>query len=156
MPGAGLGRNSASAPKSKAKQVAELAISSSLTSTPSPGAVEIPNTIEPKTHEASVVHRLSVPSHEALSQSIQRDGQLRAASVQALSEDKFHVGALDSACNRTCCGPVWMDSYMAKLAQLAPPHVVDLVFTADEQERFKFGNGGLVTSSKRFRGQHVF
>ena len=86
-----------------------------------------------------------------MKQSIQRDGQLRAASAQALSGDKFHVGALDSACSRTCCGPVWMDSYMAKLAQLAPPHVVDLVFTAEEQERFKFGNGGLVTSSKRFR-----
>jgi hypothetical protein len=44
-----------------------------------------------------------------------------------------------------------MDSYMAKLAQLAPPHLVDLVSTVDEQERFKFGNGGLVTSSNRFR-----
>jgi len=40
---------------------------------------------------------------------------------------------------------------MAKLAQLAPPHLVDLVSTVDEQERFKFGNGGLVTSSNRFR-----
>ena len=55
MPGAGLGRKSASAPKAKAKQL----------------------------------RLASVPLHETLSQSTQRDGQLRAASAQALSEDKL-------------------------------------------------------------------
>ena len=130
MPGAGMGRKSAGGPKAKAKQVriaealnSELAISSSLTSTPSPGAVETNLTSETKTYEASVVHRLSVPLHEALSQSTQRDDQLRNSSAQALSEDKFHVGALDSACNRTCCGPVWMESYISKLAKSFLPHM---------------------------------
>jgi len=110
-----------------------------------------------KTHEASVAHRLSTPLHAAPSQNTQR-GDVNVTSAQALSEDKFHVGALDSACNRTCCGPVWMDSYLTSTQRM---HL--LVFNSslvssveEEEERFKFGNCGLVTSAKCWRYQHVF
>ena len=74
-----------------------------------------------------------------------------STSAQALSDDKQLVGALDSACNRTCAGPSWLDGYVRKLQQVAPLWVLELVDSSDEQENFRFGNGGLVTSSKRWR-----
>ena len=96
-------------------------------------------------------HRLSTPLHEAPSQNTQR-GDVNVTSAQALSEDKFHAGALDSACNRTCCGPVWMDSYLTSSQRM---HTLvfnsSLVSSVEEEERFKFGNGGLVTSAKCWR-----
>lgn len=97
-----------------------------------------------------MTHRLSAPLHEALSQSTQR-GDAVSAVPQVLNDDKYHVGALDSACNRTCCGPLWMDSYVAHLSQHAPAEISFLVSTVDEEGRCKFGNGGLVASSKRWR-----
>ena len=152
MPGAGLGRKGATNVRPKAKQVrlAEAltvnadgtTTSTSISTTPSVDGILKP-------HETSVVHRLSTPLHEALIQNNQRDSD--SSAVQVLSEDKFHVGALDSACNRTCCGPIWMDSYVAALSKNAPPSITALVSSVEETERFKFGNGGLVTSSKRWR-----
>ena len=71
--------------------------------------------------------------------------------AQALSDDKRQVGALDSTCNRTCCGNLWMDAYIAELRRSAPSCFIDLISTVDEQERFRFGNGGTVTSAQRWR-----
>ena len=139
LPGAGLGRKGGNSARPEAKQVllAEaLAVNADGTTT----SVDVGL----KPHETSAVHRLAIPLHEALLQNTQRDGENLAA--QALSEDKFHVGALDSACNRTCCGPQWMESYVA-----APPAISSLISTVEETERFKFGNGDLVTSAKRWR-----
>ena len=152
MPGAGLGRKGATSVRPKAKQVrlAEaLTVNAdgSTTSTPISTTPSVDGILKP--HETSVVHRLSTPLHEALIQNNQRDSD--ASTVQVLSEDKFHVGALDSACNRTCCGPIWMDSYVAALSKNAPTSITALVSSVEETERFKFGNGGLVTSSKRWR-----
>ena len=146
-------------PRPKAKQVRLAEALNTEFTTPSPvssahASSTVPSAAgvasEPMHHEASVVHRLSVPLHEALSQPTQRD-DLMQCPPQGLAEDKYSVGALDSACNRTCCGPAWMDTYLKKLSEPGSPGIASLVSTVDEQERFKFGNGGLVASTKRIR-----
>jgi len=67
-----------------------------------------------------------------------------------LSPDKELVGALDSACNRTCAGPEWLRGYLLALQQ-APNHVKDLVQMQVESENFRFGNNGVVPSLQRWR-----
>ena len=108
-----------------------------------------------KVHEASMVHRLdSVPLHEALSQSTQAGGRGSEPIdelAQESNEGVLMVGALDSASNRTCCGTQWLGSHLRQIHRLAPSTVSSLVESEDEQERFKFGNGGVLTSSKRWR-----
>ena len=44
-----------------------------------------------------------------------------------------------------------MDAYIAELRRSAPSCFIDLISTVDEQERFRFGNGGTVTSAQRWR-----
>ena len=45
-----------------------------------------------------------------------------------------------------------LDGYVfEKLSEPGSPGIASLVSTVDEQERFKFGNGGLVASTKRIR-----
>lgn len=153
----GLGNKAGGMPRPKAKQVRLAEALNTEFATPSPvSSAHASSTIpsaggvasEPMHHEASIVHRLSVPLHEALSQPTQRDDLMQCPS-QGLAEDKYSVGALDSACNRTCCGPAWMDTYLKKLSDPGRPGIASLASTVDEQERFKFGNGGLVASTKR-------
>lgn len=69
---------------------------------------------------------------------------------QSLSEDKVNQAAVDSACNRSCAGQQWVDIFLESL-NLAPGHVRDLVSRVPEAERFKFGNGGTLTSKERIR-----
>ncbi|CAK9097696.1 Fucoxanthin-chlorophyll a-c binding protein F [Durusdinium trenchii] len=57
-----------------------------------------------------------------------------------LSADKMLVGALDSACNRTCTGTEWLNNYLRCLRD-APEEVRGLVKSHKEYETFKFGNG---------------
>ena len=113
-------------PRPKAKQVRLAEVLNTEFTTPSPvSSAHASSTVpsaggvasEPMHHEASVVHRLSVPLHEALSQPTQRD-DLMQCPPQGLAEDKYSVGALDSACNRTCCGPAWMDTYLKSCQSL--------------------------------------
>ena len=151
MPGAGLGRKGGAVGRPKAKQVRLAEALEIETAAPSVGhGTSDDVNIAGKSHEAAVVHRLSTPLHEALEQSNQR-ADLSLRSAQVLSNDKLQVGALDSACNRTCCGECWMDSYLNDLRSSAPFMFSSLVCSVDEQERFRFGNGGTVTSSKRWR-----
>ena len=70
--------------------------------------------------------------------------------VPGLSRDKVLMGALDSACNRTCAGEVWIQHFLLTL-QHAPPEVQAIVATAEENELFRFGNGGTQRSSVRYR-----
>ena len=63
------------------------------------------------------------------------------------SADKAVVGALDSACNRTCAGEPWI----VELLREAPIEVQALVTTEPETEQFKFGNGGILPSTLRWR-----
>lgn len=67
-----------------------------------------------------------------------------------LAADKMLVGALDSACNRTCTGTEWLNTYLRCL-RTAPQHVRDLVKSHKEYETFKFGNGGTQVSVARWR-----
>ncbi|CAK9000166.1 unnamed protein product [Durusdinium trenchii] len=57
--------------------------------------------------------------------------------VGGLSRDKRLVGALDSACNRTCTGPEWLSSFLTCLRASAPQAIVDLVKVEDEKETFR-------------------
>ena len=159
QPGAGLARPKAGAGgKVRPKQVklAEAlnvsAVESSLAVTSEQPIVSTAPSTSP--HEASMVMHVSSMSLEAAlcaSLSSASHSTLISNASQAMPDDKLEVGALDSACNRTCAGPVWMDSYMTKLHKEAPQHVQDLVVSVDEVENFRFGNGGMAPSSKRWR-----
>ena len=60
------------------------------------------------------------------------------------------VGALDSACNRTCAGSYWMQTYLEALDR-APQFISNLIDQKPEEEVFKFGNGGVQQSKWRVR-----
>ena len=64
--------------------------------------------------------------------------------------DKTAVGALDSACNRTCAGSLWIERYL-KALQNAPSEIQNLVGSIPEAESFRFGNGGVTPSYERWR-----
>ena len=49
-----------------------------------------------------------------------------AAQTQVLSLDKRMIGALDSACNRTCSGNVWLNHYLKSLEK-APKEIQNLI-----------------------------
>ena len=55
-----------------------------------------------------------------------------ASSREALAANAL-VGALDSACNRTCAGESWIQGYLQKLSE-APQEIRDLVVGRDEGE----------------------
>ena len=65
--------------------------------------------------------------------------------------DKQLVGALDSACNRTCAGETWVKGYIEALRREAPEEVCRLIDSRSEHENFRFGNGGCLPSSTRWR-----
>ena len=161
-PGAGLGRKSLPAAKAKvaprqvrvtealqADHVADGTIPTSTSSTPS--------TDPPKlVHEASMVNHMGMMTlQQAFDASMisraQHECLASSRPVQALADEKLLVGALDSACNRTCCGQQWLDQYLEQLRKSAPHHVQWLISHMDEFEKFKFGNGGIAPSSKRWR-----
>ena len=73
-----------------------------------------------------------------------------AAQTQVLSLDKRMIGALDSACNRTCSGSVWLNHYVKSLEK-APKEIQNLIKASPEREVFRFGNGGCKTSFMRYR-----
>ena len=142
-PGAGLGRKGGARPKVKQVRLAEALQSDHLPSS------------EPdsKIHEASmVVHFPVVPLGQALEDSLSRATHSTCiAGSKELAEDKLLVGALDSACNRTCTGPRWLEGYLKQLSETAPKWIVDLIQSIPERENFRFGNGSVVPSSKRWR-----
>ncbi|CAE7503333.1 RE2, partial [Symbiodinium sp. CCMP2456] len=74
----------------------------------------------------------------------------KALAANVLSQDKALVGALDSACNRTCAGEDWVQGYFEELKK-APDEVRDLVLSVEERESFKFGNGATLPSGVRYR-----
>ncbi|CAK9109162.1 unnamed protein product [Durusdinium trenchii] len=165
-PGAGLGRKPLAVAKAKPRQVrvtealhAEHDPSTVLvgTSSSSPPSASLP--VDPKVHEASMVNHVgSLRLDQALDFTINNHRVSHAALIagsppasQVLSEEKILVGALDSACNRTCCGEFWLDTYVEHLKSSAPAWITNLIVNVDETERFKFGNGGTVPSTKRWR-----
>ena len=61
------------------------------------------------------------------------------------------MGALDSACNRTCAGETWVRNYIEELRAKAPPEIQALLESQPEAESFRFGNGGTLPSGLRHR-----
>ena len=67
--------------------------------------------------------------------------------MQALT-DKIRCGAVDSACNRTCTGRLWIDDYRKMLIGTPVEHLISV---QTENEAFRFGNGGKLISICRAR-----
>ena len=72
------------------------------------------------------------------------------ASKISLVWDKQLVGALDTACNRTCTGTTWLHSFLQHLRD-APIEIQSLIACVPECETFRFGNGGTQISHERWR-----
>lgn len=92
----------------------------------------------------------SLPYGPTLGAALEGTQEVAVASNTGLAADKSLVGALDSACNRTCSGSLWISQFLGFL-QDAPQHVRDLIAVRDESEVFRFGNGGTQISNLRYR-----
>ena len=104
----------------------------------------------PTIHEINVIEDfVDAPCHEVLVlQSLSEALAASSASCPGLSLDKHYVAAVDSACNRSCAGHVWIQKALEVLKE-APSYVQDLVQFKNEQDHFRFGNGGVLKSSRR-------
>ena len=104
-------------------------------------------------HETSMVNASSaLPLDQALSVNLYGTSHpVLISNARDLETDKMLVGALDSACNRTCSGPKWLEAYVQKIRQTAPTCISSLIQEVAECENFRFGNGGIVPSSHRWR-----
>ena len=112
----------------------------------------VPDLGSGEVHEVSVVsdgHR-GVSLDEALNEFHKRPSEVHATSEPSLSWDKRLVGALDSACNRTCTGITWLSNYLVHLKK-SPPEIQALIRHEPEHEVFRFGNGGTQVSQERWR-----
>ena len=89
-------------------------------------------------------------SETSLQEALKIGRETSQAPVPQLSSDKKMVGALDSACNRTCTGEVWLQHYLQSLKD-APLEIQNLVKSVPEREVFRFGNGGCKHSYVRYR-----
>lgn len=75
--------------------------------------------------------------------------EVHAGGTPQLMSDKKLVGALDSACNRTCTGSTWLHGYLAALSDV-PQSIKDLIRCVPGREVFRFGNGGTQESTRRW------
>ena len=143
-PGQGLGRKHKSPPKQVKLAEAlttEFVVEPAVDSSSGPG------------NEVMVVNRepSSVITPGLLAALDQSHVEPKEVNIAAsMARDKRLVGALDSACNRTCTGPEWLAGFLESLKQ-APQAVRDLVSCRSEHEVFRFGNGGAQISSERWR-----
>ena len=135
-PGQGLGR--------KNKQVKQVKVTEALNTEVSPPVMEDGG------HEVLAVGAFPMTNEfvAAFEQSHLHPQEVNVAGK--LSADKMLVGALDSACNRTCTGTEWLNNYLRCLRD-APEEVRGLVKSHKEYETFKFGNGGTQVSVARWR-----
>ena len=90
-------------------------------------------------HEINVAESLAV----ALTTSATRPSD-------QLPLDKVYQAAVDSACNRSCAGNVWVRT-MVEALEFSPKRIKDMIQRVPEHELFKFGNGGTLVSSERIR-----
>ena len=101
----------------------------------------------PQVHDVAVTEQVhDVAVGECLTEALMS----LSGSTSKLSEDKILQAALDSACNRSCAGTTWIQRTVQAL-QLAPSYVRELIHRVPERERFRFGNGGQLTSEERVR-----
>ena len=104
-------------------------------------------------NETLAVQHIPLMGQVSLSEALASTKTEMASSVQqpdVLAKDKRLVGALDSACNRTVTGAVWLYGFLEKLKE-APDEIRSLVKREGEHEMFRFGNGGVQRSFERWR-----
>ena len=104
-------------------------------------------------NETLVVQHIPLMGQVSLSEALASTKTEMTSSPQqpdVLSKDKRLVGALDSACNRTVTGAVWLYGFLEKLKE-APEAIRSLVKREGEHEMFRFGNGGVQRSFERWR-----
>ena len=138
-PGAGLYKPKNSNPKPQKQVRVVEALTTELSADPTAPADEA--------HEVLTLSRVSRPS--TLSEALRQSNEVHVSQLASLSMDKRLMGALDSACNRTCCGTACLDHYFTAL-NAAPQEIKCLVQQCPEQETFRFGDGG-TQSSYRIR-----
>lgn len=90
-------------------------------------------------------------SETSLQEALKIGRETGQTPVPQLSSDKKMVGALDSACNRTCTGEVWLQHYLQSLKTSTPLAIQNLIKAVPEREVFRFGNGGCKHSYVRYR-----
>ena len=102
-------------------------------------------------HEVMMLRHESPVLTDAFLSTVQQFHEPKEVNALGLALDKRLVGALDSACNRTCTGADWLKGYLRGLETSAPSEVLDLVRREPERETFRFGNGGTQVSEERWR-----
>ena len=142
-PGAGLGRKQPG--KTKQVRIAERVAESS------PGH----EAAQAESYEANPPHDVMMISHAGLDleQALRALDNAREALAMGIgyAVDKALVGALDSACNRTCAGEDWLRDYVEHVRAFAPDWVKAMMKTEPETENFRFGNGGTLPSRLRHK-----
>lgn len=101
-------------------------------------------------NEVLMVQAVPPSTSTSLADALAFHQQPKEVNVLNLSSEKRLVGALDTACNRTCTGPSWLSSFLAGLKS-APQWIQSLAVKSPEHEVFRFGNGGTQVSSERWR-----
>ena len=145
-PGQGLARKAgkvAAAPKQV--RFAEVCQSDAIATDP----IDTTSTV----HEAAMVNvAVRLPLDQALNVNLYGTTHpVLVSDARDIAGDKMLVGALDSACNRTCSSPKWLEAYVQKIRQSAPAFISNLIQEVVEHENFRFGNGGIVPSTHRWR-----
>ena len=141
-PGGGLGKKNRGSPRKGPPRQVQIA-----------EALEVQHVEHPEDagHEALAVQHLPRSASLADVFAGGKDQQKEINVVDSsLARDKMLVGALDTACNRTCTGTSWLQSYLKCLDE-APTYVRKLVCRVNEHEVFRFGNGGTQVSYDRWR-----
>lgn len=113
-PGAGLGKKNRGSPRKGPPRQVQIA-----------EALEVQNVEHPEDagHEALAVQHLPRSASLADVFAGGKDQQKEINVVDSsLARDKMLVGALDTACNRTCAGTSWLQSYL-KCLEEAPTYV---------------------------------
>lgn len=138
-PGAGLGRKN----KKDGKQVMITEVASEV---PAVGAPLSP------VNETMMVNTFAGAEMKSLSEALSstQEDPPEASFAAGLARDKMLVGALDTACNRTVTGMVWLKGFLDELKH-APAAVQSLLKREEEVELFRFGNGGVQRSTERWR-----
>ena len=101
-----------------------------------------------------MIHEAMALDHLPLDEALAHGALMSSSATPAPQQghlDGDGIGALDSACNRTCAGPRWLENYLQLINTFAPEQVRGMVQSVSEREAFKFGNSGVTPSYERWR-----
>lgn len=92
--------------------------------------------------EHSAEHEVAMAEHAPRpmrsEEAVDSSHEVQVSGGAQLMSDKQLVGALGSACNRTCAGSVWLKGYLSALAD-SPTYIQNLVAHVAEREVCRFG-----------------